>query len=173
MAHVFSELKTSSCMTFSSSWLKSSRCSRPLSRNPITRRFQLLGELLRDLGKRKMHSRELHIPLRPMSKERPRSFQGQSRPYMSRNYKLWMKDCVAVMQEWWVGPPLQKAKYVFIEHHGAARGDLDNKDGSVFDALVKAGVLVDDNVNVVDKRGSAFYKAKVKDAHIIVRLEWE
>jgi len=173
MARAFTELRTSSCMTFSSSWLKSSRCSRPLSRNPITRRFQLLGELLRDLGKRKMHSRELHIPLRPMSKERPRSFQGQSRPYMSRNYKLWMKDCVAVMQEWWVGPPLQKAKYVFIEHHGAARGDLDNKDGSVFDALVKAGVLVDDNVNVVDKRGSAFYKAKVKDAHIIVRLEWE
>tara|TARA_B100000459_G_scaffold29459_1_gene14224 strand:- start:20 stop:541 length:522 start_codon:yes stop_codon:yes gene_type:complete len=173
MAHAFTESRISSCMTFSSSWLKSSRCSRPLSLNPITRRFQLLGELLRDLGKRKMHSRELHIPLRPMSKERPRSFQGQSRPYMSRNYKLWMKDCVAVMQEWWVGPPLQKAKYVFIEHHGAARGDLDNKDGSVFDALVKAGVLVDDNVNVVDKRGSAFYKAKVKDAHIIVRLEWE
>ena len=173
MASAFTSWETSSGTKSFSVLTKSSRCSRPLSRNPLTRRFQLLGELLRDLGKRKMHSRELHIPLRPMSKERPRSFQGQSRPYMSRNYKLWMKDCVAVMQEWWVGPPLQKAKYVFIEHHGAARGDLDNKDGSVFDALVKAGVLVDDNVNVVNKRGSAFYKAKVKDAHIIVRLEWE
>jgi len=173
MAHAFIESQTSRDTASFSALIGSSRCSRPLLRNPIARRFQLLGELLRDLAKGKMHSRELHIPLRPMSKERPRSFSGQSRPYMSRNYKLWMKDCVAVMQEWWIGPPLQKVKYVFIEHHGAARGDLDNKDGSVFDALVKAGVLVDDNVNVVDKRGSAFYKAKVKEAHIIVRLEWE
>ena len=114
MDRVSVDSRTSSCMTFSSSWLKSSRCSRPLSQNPLTRRCQLLGELLRDLGKRKMHSRELHIPLRPMSKERPRSFSGQSRPYMSRNYKLWMKDCVAVMQEWWVGPPLQKVDFIHI-----------------------------------------------------------
>ena len=120
-----------------------------------------------------MHSRELYLPLRPMSKERPRSFRGQSRPYMSRTYKLWMKDAVSIMQEWWVGPPLNKTKYVWIEHHGAARGDLDNKDGSVFDALVKAGVITDDNVNVVGKRGSGFVKAPTKQAHIIVRIDWE
>ena len=56
--------------------LKSCRCSRPLRRNPIARRFQLLAELLRDLARAKMHCRELHIPLRPMSKERPREFPG-------------------------------------------------------------------------------------------------
>ena len=173
MARASIESRTSSCTTFSSSWLKSSRCSRPLSRNPIARRFQLLGELLRDLAKGKMHSRELHIPLRPMSKERPRSFSGQRRPYMSRNYKLWMKDCVAVMQEWWVLPPLQKVEHIHIEHHGAARGDLDNKTGAVMDALVKAKVIIDDNVTVVDDRTERFVKAKVKEAHIIVRLEWE
>jgi len=133
----------------------------------------LLGELLHDLAKGKMHSRELHIPLRPMSKERPRSFQGQSRPYMSRNYKLWMKDCVAVMQEWWVLPPLQKVEHIHIEHHGAARGDLDNKTGAVMDALVKAKVIIDDNVTVVDDRTERFVKASVKNSHIIVRLEWE
>jgi Holliday junction resolvase RusA-like endonuclease len=173
MARVFTKSETSSATKSLSASIKSSRCSRPLPRHPIARRFLLLGELLRDLGKRKMHSRELHIPLRPMSKERPRSFQGQSRPYMSRNYKLWMKDCIAVMQEWWVGPPLQKVKFLEIEHHGAARGDLDNKDGSVMDALVKAGVIKDDNVNIIDDRRSTFHKAKVKEAHIIVRLEWE
>ena len=173
MASAFTSWEMSSDTKSSSAWIASSRCSRPLSRNPIARRFQLLGELLRDLGRRKMHSRELHIPLRPMSKERPRSFSGQRRPYMSRNYKLWTKDCVAVMQEWWVGPPLQKVKFLEIEHHGAARGDLDNKDGSVMDCLVKAGVIKDDNVNVIDDRRSTFHKAKVKEAHIIVRLEWE
>ena len=173
MDRVSVDSRTSSCMTFSSSWLKSSRCSRPLSQNPLTRRCQLLGELLRDLGKRKMHSRELHIPLRPMSKERPRSFSGQSRPYMSRSYKLWMKDCVAVMQEWWVGPPLQKVDFIHIEHHGAARGDLDNKTGAVMDALVKANVIIDDNVTVVDNRTERFVKTSVKNSHIIVRLEWE
>lgn len=173
MASVFIESVISSETKSLSASIASSRCSRPLRRNPIARRFQLLGELLRDLAKGKMHSRELHIPLRPMSKERPRSYQGQSRPYMSRTYKLWMKDCVAVMQEWWVGPPLQKVKFLEIEHHGAARGDLDNKDGSVMDALVKAGVIKDDNVSIIDDRRSTFHKAKVKEAHIIVRLEWE
>ena len=173
MARVFTSSEMSSDTKSCSALIASSRCSRPLPRNPIARRFLLLGELLRDLAKGKMHSRELYIPLRPMSKERPRSFQGQSRPYMSRNYKLWTKDCVAVMQEWWVGPPLQKVKFLEIEHHGAARGDLDNKDGSVMDCLVKAGVIKDDNVNVIDDRRSTFHKAKVKEAHIIVRLEWE
>jgi len=120
-----------------------------------------------------MHSRELYLPLRPMSKERPRSFRGQSKPYMSRTYKLWMKDAVSIIQEWWVGPPLEKTSYVWIEHHGAARGDLDNKDGSVFDALVKAGVIKDDNVNVVGNRGSGFVKTSTKQAHIIVRIDWE
>ena len=153
--------------------IRSSRCSRPLSRQPLIRRFQLLRELFRDLAKGRMHSRELYLPLRPMSKERPRSFRGQSRPYMSRTYKLWMADAVSIMQEWWVGPPLERTEYVWIEHHGAARGDLDNKDGSVFDALVKAGVIKDDNVNVVGKRGSGFVKASIKQAHIIVRIDWE
>ena len=173
MTHAFIGSEMSSDTRSSSDLIGSSRCSRPLRRNPITRRFQLLGELLRDLAKGKMHSRELYIPLRPMSKERPRSFSGQSRPYMSRNYKLWMKDCVAVMQEWWVGPPLQKVEHIHIEHHGAARGDLDNKTGAVMDALVKAKVIVDDNVTVVDDRTERFVKASVKDSHIIVRLEWE
>ena len=173
MAHVFTTWETSSGTKSFSASIASSRCSRPLRRNPITRRFQLLAELLRDLAKGKMHSRELHIPLRPMSKERPRSFSGQSRPYMSRNYKLWMKDCVAVMQEWWVLPPLQKVNHITIEHHGAARGDLDNKTGAVMDALVKAKVIIDDNVNVVPRRREVFVKASTKDSHIVVRLRWE
>lgn len=173
MAHVFTSWEMSSGTKSFDYSAKSTRNSRPLSRHPLARRFQLLGELLRDLANRKMHSRELHIPLRPMSKERPRSFSGQRRPYMSRNYKLWMKDCVAVMQEWWILPPLQKVEHIHIEHHGAARGDLDNKTGAVMDALVKAKVIIDDNVTVVDDRTERFVKASVKNSHIIVRLEWE
>ena len=173
MAHVSNESAISSDTKSFSALIASSRCSRPLHRNPIARRFQLFAELLRDLARGRMHSRELRIPLRPMSKERPRSFQGQSRPYMSRNYKLWMKDCVAVMQEWWPWPPLQKVEHIHIEHHGAARGDLDNKTGAVMDALVKAKVIIDDNVTVVGDRTERFVKAKTKDSHIIVRLEWE
>ena len=173
MASVFIESVISSETKSLSASIASSRCSRPLRRNPIARRFQLLGELLRDLAKGKMHSRELLIPLRPMSKERPRSFSGQSRPYMSRNYKLWMKDCVAVLEEWWPWPPLQKVDHITIEHHGAARGDLDNKTGAVMDALVKAKVIIDDNVNVVPRRKEVFVKASTKDSHIVVRLRWE
>ena len=164
MAHVFTSWEMSSATKSCSDLIASSRCSRPLPRNPLTRRFQLLGELLRDLAKGKMQSRELHIPLRPMSKERPRSFSGQTRPYMSRNYKLWLKDAITVMQEWWIYPPLQQTQCVGITLFGPARGDLDNKAGSVMDALVKAKVLSDDNVNVVPNLNLRFRKTKTKDA---------
>ena len=133
----------------------------------------MLAELLRDLAKANMHCRELHIPLRPMSKERPRSFSGQSRPYMSRNYKLWLKDAIAVLGEWWVYPPLARTECVGITLFGPARGDLDNKAGAVMDALVKAEVLKDDNVNVVPNLNLRFRRSKTKDAHIHVRILWK
>ena len=108
-----------------------------------------------------------------MSKERPRAFSGQRRPYMSRNYKLWLKDAIAIMQEWWIHPPLQQTQCVGITLFGPARGDLDNKAGSVMDALVKAKVLSDDNVNVVPNLNLRFRKTKTKDAHIHVRILWK
>ena len=172
MARAFTSSETSSGMKSCSALIASSRCSRPLPLNPLKRRFQLLAELLRDLAKGKMHSRELHIPLRPMSKERPRSFSGQTRPYMSRNYKLWLKDAMAVMTEWWVQPPLERTECIGITLFGPARGDLDNKAGSVMDALVKSRVITDDNVNVVPNLNLRFRRAKTKDAHIHVRILW-
>ena len=173
MARAFTSSEMSSDTKSSSAWIASSRCSRPLHRHPIARRCQLLGELLRDLAKGKMHSRELHIPLRPMSKERPRSFSGQSRPYMSRNYKLWLKDAMAVMTEWWVAPPLERTECIGITLFGPARGDLDNKAGSVMDALVKSKVIKDDNVNVVPNLNLRFHRTRTKDAHIHVRILWK
>ena len=119
-----------------------------------------------------METRDLWLPLRPMSKERPRSFQGQSRPYMSRNYKLWQMDAIALFQEWWVNPPLKRVAAIVVTHYGAARGDVDNKTGAVMDALVKARVLHDDNVNVVDNLHSLFVKAKVKESRIHVQISW-
>ena len=92
---------------------------------------------------------------------------------MSRTYKLWLKDAIAVMQEWWVYPPLQRTECIGITLFGAARGDLDNKAGSVMDALVKSKVIADDNVNVVPNLNLKFRKTKTKDAHIHVRIMWK
>ena len=108
-----------------------------------------------------------------MSKARPRSTRFRSAPYTDRVYANWMQDAVMHLKEWWIAPPLQKTKAVKIELFGPARGDVDNRVGSVFDALVQAGVIKDDNVSVIDDLQVKFFKRKTKDAQVIIRIDWE
>lgn len=84
-----------------------------------------------------------------------------------------MQDAVMHLKEWWIAPPIQKTKAVEIQLFGVARGDVDNRVGAVFDALVQAGVVKDDNVNVIDDLHVLYFKRKSKDAQIIIRIDWE
>jgi Holliday junction resolvase RusA-like endonuclease len=77
-----------------------------------------------------------------------------------------------MLEEWWVEPPLEHVNHMDVEFYGAARGDLDNRVGSVLDAMVQAKVVVDDNVNVVPKICMSFTKAKPADAQIYIKLTW-
>ena len=147
--------------------------SRPLSKNGLLRRLQLAMELLEDVvaGSSRVKTRDLHLPLRPISKARPRSFRGQARPYTDSVYKNWLKDARTLLSEWWVDPPLEHVQLMEVHFYGPARGDLDNRVGALCDAM-NGIVIKDDNVNVLPRMRLSFSKAKAADACIYIRLVW-
>ena len=157
------------------SWLRSARSSAPIPNNRLLRSLSQFSNLLHDVvvGRSLMNSRDLCLRLRPISKARPRSFRGQSRPYTDTVYKNWLKDAKTLLEEWWIWPPLEHVHLMEVEFHGAARGDLDNRLGSVLDAMVQANVITDDNVNVIPNVRMSFVKAKTVDARINIKLTWE
>ena len=153
--------------------LRSSNCFIALSKHKSLRLFQtfrrqLRGVLLERLG---MQRREFVLPLRPISKARPRSFQGQARPYMPVTYKNWIKDARMHLSEWWVDEPLEHVEMMDVHFYGPARGDLDNRVGSLCDAM-NGLVIKDDNVNVLPRMRLSFTKAKTAEACIHIRLTW-
>ena len=157
----------------SSYLLRSSNSYSELSKFKSLRRFQLFRRQLRAvllewLG---MQSREFTLPLRPISKARPRSFQGQARPYMPASYKQWIRDARMHLSEWWTDAPLEHIDELTVHFYGPARGDLDNRVGSLLDAM-NGLVVVDDNVNVVPRMRLSFTKAKTADARIYICLTW-
>ena len=166
--------KLTKTQLFRSSYsLRSSNCFFALSKHKSLRRFQIFRRQLRAvlLERLGMASREFVLPLRPISKARPRSFQGQARPYMPAAYKQWIKDARMHLSEWWTDAPLDHVDELVVHFYGPARGDLDNRVGSLLDAM-NGLVVVDDNVNVVPRMRLAFTKAKTADACIYIRLTW-
>ena len=81
-----------------------------------------------------MKRRDLRLKIEPRSKARPRSFMGQVRPYMPKEYKAWMKDCRAQLAEQWVDEPLDYIHWMGVTFYGPRRGDLDNLLGGLLDA---------------------------------------
>jgi len=157
----------------SSCSLRSSNCFFVLSKHKSLRLFQIFRRQLRAalLANSGMTSREFVLPLRPISKARPRSFQGQARPYMPAAYKQWIKDARMHLSEWWVDEPLEHVEMMDVHFYGPARGDLDNRVGSLCDAM-NGLVIKDDNVNVLPRMRLSFTKAKTTEACIHIRLTW-
>jgi Holliday junction resolvase RusA-like endonuclease len=86
---------------------------------------------------------------RIIPKARPRLSYGHA--YTPKNYKDWKANAIGQLALQYGGlPPINKAT-VSVEIGGKHRGDADNILGSVMDALVQAGVLVDDRLTVVNK----------------------
>lgn len=55
---------------------------------------------------------------------------------------------------------------IAIELYGAARGDLDNIAGAILDALVQAGIILDDRVSVVKALSIKHCGGKTKEVTI-------
>ncbi len=116
--------------------------------------------------------KQIDLPIRPISKPRPRSFMGQKRPYNPPQYKNWLKEAKFYLQNQWKLKPLTTVHRLEIFFRGAEIGDLDNKSGSVMDAA-KNILWIDDSVKVIPNLHLFFTKVKLKDSHIIIKVTWE
>lgn len=115
--------------------------------------------------------REIWIPFRPISKDRPRF--GRGSVYTSKAYAEWRKDVRAYLTEWWTEPPLERINCLIAHFYGAEMGDLDNRVGALLDVLVESNVLTDDNVGVIPCLVTKYIKAPTKEARIYLMLIWE
>lgn len=117
-----------------------------------------------------MHVREIWLPFRPISKERPRFGGGHA--YMSTAYKQWKGDVRSYLAEWWTDLPLDRINVLVAHFYGPARGDLDNRVGSLLDAA--KGVLIkDDSVTVIPAMVLKHFKAPKAEARIYLCIVWE
>ena len=79
-------------------------------------------------------------------KARPRL--GQGRAYLPQNYRDWKDDAIVqLITQSLPAQPMTRAE-VAILIGGKQTGDLDNIAGAILDALVQAGVLLDDRISV-------------------------
>ena len=101
----------------------------------------------------------LKLDLPPKPKARPRVTRRGT--FMPSDYQKWMKQAVFLLKTQWKESPLQKVKKITVNMFGArAQGDSDNFIGSVFDAMVKAGVIRDDSVSVVPHHEAKWERTK-------------
>jgi Holliday junction resolvase RusA-like endonuclease len=119
-----------------------------------------------------MQQIDISLALPPKSKARPRAYMGQARPYMDAAYKEWVRKARALMGEHWTLPPLDHIAVLVVAFYGPARGDLDNRLGSLLDAG-NGLIWKDDNVNVIGTVAMSWHKTSLKDAHINFSVLWQ
>jgi len=118
----------------------------------------------------RLQQRALVLEIAPKSKERPR-FNGRV-AHLSHAYRDWLKNCSALMSEWWIDPPLDEVLCLHCHFYGVARGDNDNLIGSVMDAGNKI-IWRDDSVDVIKKIIALHTKTKRSESHIRLEVIWK
>ena len=89
---------------------------------------------------------ELLGPIVP--KARPRVTSRGS--HLPENYREWKDSAIADISGQYQGSPLEYAEVtISLSGKHSRKGDADNVAGSILDALVQSGVLVDDNMKRV------------------------
>lgn len=83
---------------------------------------------------------------------------------MPVKYLEWMEQAIAALKEQWgASPPIGKGtiQLLVCQCYGNNAGtDIDNLVGSVMDAMKKAGILAEDNVNHVPALLSGWERSK-------------
>lgn len=97
-------------------------------------------------------------------KARPRQYNGYI--FLPENYRRWKNqavlDLVRQRSKYDFIFPLQHAAVVInLEGKHNRRGDIDNICGSLFDALVQADILKEDNLSVIDDLSIKFQSSKI------------
>lgn len=114
----------------------------------------------------KTYSFTLHGVISP--KPRPR-FNGRQ-AYLPKRYRNWKQSAIESLKSQ-LPPnhqPIERCG-IAIQLHGSHRGDADNIFGSLADALVQSGVIVDDRLSVVSSIKLEHFSGKEKFASIAIR----
>lgn len=95
--------------------------------------------------------------------------KGKVMKFPSKEYKAWNKS--AIEQLSYVGQKLENVKNITISFMlpDKRKTDLTNKAESVMDTLVDAGILLDDNCNVVPEL-TLKYLGVSKDPHCMIDI---
>lgn len=110
---------------------------------------------------------EILLKVKLMSKARPRVTRNGT--YMPKNYQDWRKEVARQMKEQWALPPIDTPIAVDIECAGAARGDIDNYMGAIFDTGNKI-LWMDDRSTIIKSAYITFRKASEKDSFIKIQI---
>lgn len=109
----------------------------------------------------------IFIKIKLMSKARPRVTRNGT--FMPKNYQLWRKEVAKQMKEQWTLPPIDTPIAVHISCAGAARGDVDNYMGAIFDTGNKI-IWSDDRANIIQSASIDFTKTKEADSFISITV---
>lgn len=115
----------------------------------------------------------LWLALPVKGKARPRAFLDgdKIRARKPKAYAAWIRQAVAQFRAQWPHPPLQRVDRLDVVFWGGSRAnDGDNGIGSVCDALVKACVIVDDNLTRIPSGSWDWQPADTP--RIAVTLKW-
>lgn len=113
--------------------------------------------------------RHIRIDLPPMPKARPRLSKWGA--YMPPEYQKWMRAAVSLIKGQWRHDPLDIVSKLKIDFQGgSARSDLDNDVGSVFDALTKAGVIKNDNKNVISNFSASWSRSEMDRIDVYLHI---
>lgn len=111
---------------------------------------------------------EYRIEGRIVPKARPRNNGRQH--YLPPRYRLWKQDAIAQLLPQRPIEPHSRVlvKIILVGKH---RGDLDNLSGAILDALVQAGVIVDDSVMHIPALSVRYLPDAKQQAHarILIR----
>jgi len=88
---------------------------------------------------------------------------------MPKNYQNWRKEVARQMQEQWPCPPIETPIAVDISCAGAARGDIDNYMGAIFDTGNKI-LWVDDRATIIQSASITYQKAPEKESFIKISI---
>lgn len=117
-----------------------------------------------------MQQAEFVLPLPLQPKARPRFSKVA---YTAPTYREWMKQCKAILSEWWVRPPLQKGEVIAVHFlfRGPGTSDLDNLQGAVMDA--GNGIIwADDRVTVLRRIEAEWEKSPKNNQSIHLKVIW-
>jgi Holliday junction resolvase RusA-like endonuclease len=95
---------------------------------------------------------ELELTGQIVPKARPR-FTRSGHAFTDPKYRTWKDGAIIELRSQYHDEPLPRTRSVTITLIGkhSRRGDADNTAGAILDALVQAGVLAGDNLNVVPR----------------------